>query len=175
MGIIASYADVEGYSFKRIGLEAEAYLNKITIAAQAGYQTGTLKDTYFADADLRFYPLDDLMLEIGIRGSDEHTQGHAGAEFLTKFHGLALFADGAMGDGYEHVLAGIRVYFGRDKSLIRRHREDDLLNPLLNIITSTYERVDREKQKSSTSTSTTSTTSSDSSSSSGSNTGGFGD
>jgi uncharacterized membrane protein len=105
------------------------------------------------------------MLEIGLRSSDEHTQGHAGAEYLTKFHGLALFADGAMGDGYEHVLAGVRVYFGKDKSLIRRHREDDPLNPLLNIITATYERVASEKQKSST---TASTTSSGSSSSSGS-------
>ena len=39
----------------------------------------------------------------------------------------ALFAEGRIGeDDYHGVWGGIRFYFGqKDKSLIRRHREDD--------------------------------------------------
>ena len=44
-------------------------------------------------------------------------------------HGImgALFAEGRIGeDDFQGVWGGIRFYFGqKDKSLIRRHREDD--------------------------------------------------
>ena len=52
----------------------------------------------------------------------------------------ALFAEGDAGEGWYHgVWVGLRIYFGqKDKTLIRRHREDDPIGdssaePLVNI------------------------------------------
>ena len=45
--------------------------------------------------------------------------------------GLSCFAELAAGDhGYDHALFGITCYFGGNKSLIQRHREDDPPNLL---------------------------------------------
>ena len=53
----------------------------------------------------------------------------AGAEYLLHVRGTAvsLFGEGRIGeDDYKAAFGGLRVYFGqRDKTLIRRHREDD--------------------------------------------------
>jgi hypothetical protein len=41
-------------------------------------------------------------------------------------HNLSFFVGGAVSDRSAYsVTAGIRLYFGPDKPLIRRHREDD--------------------------------------------------
>ena len=40
--------------------------------------------------------------------------------------GVALYAEGRIGeDDYKGAWAGVRMYLGDNKSLIRRHREDD--------------------------------------------------
>ena len=47
--------------------------------------------------------------------------------WVTRDFLLSLTVDGQLGeDGYTSVMAGLSLYFGgEDKSLIRRHREDD--------------------------------------------------
>ena len=47
-------------------------------------------------------------------------------EYQTRVEGLSLFANASKGDNdYDHVIGGIRYYFGKQKSLIERHRKDD--------------------------------------------------
>jgi len=41
-------------------------------------------------------------------------------------HGLSLFVDGSVGNNDRYsVMSGLRLHIGENKSLIRRHREDD--------------------------------------------------
>ena len=50
-------------------------------------------------------------------------------EWQTPVDGLAVFADGGVGEnGYAHLLGGVRVYFGGSKPLKERHRQDDPSN-----------------------------------------------
>jgi len=44
---------------------------------------------------------------------------------LAATHNMSFFVDGSGGDNGYRATAGIRFYFGADKPLIRRHREDD--------------------------------------------------
>lgn len=139
-GIVASrsgFGDIWG---SRYGAEAEAYFGPLTLALTGGWQNGERKvfiHTPWYGADARFYPLDDLMLEVGGSHYAKVNAGHVGAEwrpgFLDAVPGATLFADTSIGTkGYDHSLAGVRIYFGGgDKSLIRRHREDDPLNMLV--------------------------------------------
>ncbi len=47
-------------------------------------------------------------------------------EYQTPIRGLALTAEAALGNnGYDHLLFGVRYYFGANKSLRERHRQDD--------------------------------------------------
>ena len=52
--------------------------------------------------------------------------GRAELEYQTPIRGLALTAEAAKGDhGYDHLLFGVRYYFGSKKSLRDRQRQDD--------------------------------------------------
>ena len=61
---------------------------------------------------------------------------------LDALPGLSFFADVADGEkSYDHAVAGIRFYFGTNKSLIKRHREDDPANSLFDAVTSSYTAI----------------------------------
>ena len=48
---------------------------------------------------------------------------------------MALFADGGVGeDDYSHLIGGVRIYFGDNKTLKDRHRKDDPSNILSDFI-----------------------------------------
>ena len=140
----------------RIGPEAEIYLGRVTIQGVAGVEFGSnkgatwgfplftpgatfltlnqnaIKTRFFDVATIAFYPVDDLRLSIGQRYIFGKLAATAGAEYLVTRGATAVsvFAEGRLGQrGSSAALAGLKVYFGqKDKSLIRRHREDDPIN-----------------------------------------------
>jgi hypothetical protein len=59
--------------------------------------------------------------------------GHLGLEWQPADSlPVTLFADAALGtEDYDHAIGGLRIYFGAPKSLKRRHREDDLVNLMI--------------------------------------------
>jgi len=131
-GLTGLYAELEDTALERYGIETEGYFGLFTIAAAGGYQGGDIDDSTYGSLDLRYYPLENLMVTVGgsIADSDD-SKAHIGAEYQV-IGGLALFADLAAGENdYEHILGGIRYYFGAEKALIKRHREDDPLNSVL--------------------------------------------
>jgi len=144
-GIVVSHTDIGGTDINRYAAEGEYYLNNLTFAGTAGYQTGDSLETGFGAADIRWYATDDLMVEIGASAISSARVGHIGVEWKApvRFAGVSLFADGAIGtDSYDHVIGGIRIYFGGgDKSLKRRHREDDPINSLVTGVTSAVSGV----------------------------------
>lgn len=120
------------YTLGNIGLEGALYLGQFSVEATVGGQFGDSVDTdAFGSAQLAFYPYDDLRLYGGYRYWFSESSAAAGFEWQLPGQNdnslnFAFYADARFRDEDE-VLAfgGVRVYFGEQKSLIRRHREDD--------------------------------------------------
>lgn len=136
LGLTASYATWNKTDLWRIGVEGEIYWNQFTLVGQTGNQSGDLGDNGYGNVDVRYYLADDhLMLTAGGGSFDDQTIFSTEVEYLTGLGGLSLFATGAMGsDNYDYALGGIRYYFGPEKSLLRRHREDDPFNYIFSSI-----------------------------------------
>lgn len=131
-GLLAAHGEDQNIDFNRLGVEGDLYLGPVTLAATAGQQLGDIDYNLFATVDLRWYPAPDLLLSLGGALADKNdSRLHLGAEYQV-FSGLAAFIDAAAGENhYDHLLAGIRLYFGTGKPLSHRHRENDRPNPVI--------------------------------------------
>jgi hypothetical protein len=95
--------------------------------------TGTLFDghsRFFDQVNLKYYITDDWSAYIGHRYLGERNAFAGGSEFAMPFGGgtmASLFVEGRIGESnYTGIWGGVKFYFGnRDKTLIRRQREDD--------------------------------------------------
>ncbi|WP_139167511.1 hypothetical protein [Desulfuromusa kysingii] len=139
LGVTGAHAELENIQVESFSLEVEAYMGMVTIAAAGGQQTGDVHDSTYGSLDLRYYPQKNLMVEVGASVADENDgKAHIGVEYQL-VGGLALFADAATGeDGFEHALGGIRYYFGDEKPLINRHREEVSTNNVLDSVIINY-------------------------------------
>ena len=132
-GVIGGYADAGSANAWFIGPEAELYLDNISIELRGGHMdvdgSTTLNNELFAFGDVAFYATDDLRLSVGASSVAGFQSANAGLEWFMGEQGLpgSLTLNGQVGeDGFTAITAGFAVYFGgEDKSLIRRHREDD--------------------------------------------------
>jgi hypothetical protein len=135
LGVYGQYGEYKNADALRLGVEGEAYFGKFSLGGNVGYQWGSdsrrvaVDDGVVAGVNLKFYVTDNFMLRAGGGIDTGKGFGKAGFEFQPGFAalpGLSVFAD-AGGGGNDHffALAGIRYYFGDNKTLIRRHREDD--------------------------------------------------
>lgn len=153
-----------GLAVGRVGPEAEIYLDRVTLQAVGGVEFGSnkgatfgypwftplgtfltlnqnvVKTRFFDIASIAFYPTDDLKLSVGQRYVFGKLAATAGAEYLVA-HGataVSVFAEGRLGQrGASAVFGGLKLYFGqKDKSLMRRHREDDPINYHMDTATS---------------------------------------
>lgn len=127
------------------GVEAEYYLNRFTFGVNVGAdtiqynQSAPFIDTHptdvFATTSLGYYPMDNVLIQAAYSRMFDNNLGELLLEYQTPVNGLSCFGELAKGDnGYDHALFGLRYYFGVNKSLIRRHREDDPPNLLRRIL-----------------------------------------
>ncbi|MEH6725337.1 MAG: hypothetical protein V7703_04195 [Hyphomicrobiales bacterium] len=139
LGLYGSYSHIENLDagVSRIGVEAEYYWQQFTLKAVVGAEFFDVDnsvdvddESLFAFSDISYYPNDNLELSIGHR----YTAGtHAlalGVEYQLDQQifssGVAVFLEGRVGENdYQGIWGGVTLYIGDDKSLIRRHREDD--------------------------------------------------
>jgi hypothetical protein len=146
------YGNKTGRSVWTVGSEFEAYIGNFTGRALLGVQgssspapwlnpftqqryghaTFTRADYFHDIIEATFYPLDDLALTVGhVYSFDRHAVTGEAEWLLPQFRGgniaPSIFARAAYGwNDSSNVMAGVRIYFGNhDKTLIRRHREDD--------------------------------------------------
>jgi hypothetical protein len=117
-----------------------ASLAVISIEATAGVMDlgGDLNGTkFYGVGDLALYATDNLRLTVGASSVANFESAHLGAEWYLADIGLpaSLTVNGRAGEhGFTSIMAGFSFYFGgEDKSLIRRHREDDPRNRSLDI------------------------------------------
>ena len=124
-----------------VGVESEYYFKKVTLGAVAGWDNydshvattfpGLVDHQNFVAARVyaAIYPMDDLMVRIEYQSRFNHNFYVAHVEWQTPVNGVAVFADGGVGEnGYAHLMGGVRVYFGGSKALKDRHRKDDPSN-----------------------------------------------
>ncbi len=135
IGIYSSFTalDLDGAdnTLGRVGLEGEYYYNRFTAKAFAGYQYGEVGNGFTSTEKFSFYAQDNLAFSIGhqyYEGAGNF--GTLGAEYQmqpwNQSFTPALYIDGRVGeDSFYSVRAGLRLYFGSNKSLIDRHRQDD--------------------------------------------------
>jgi hypothetical protein len=128
-GGFADHVSRGGPKLTRVGPEAEVYLGRFTVSGRGGYEDNAGKHGGFGRVDLSFYPIDNLSLTVGPEVDTRETLAHFGVEYMFGIHalpGLSVFAEAAaFGAGLKYGVVGFRYYFGADKTLIRRHREDD--------------------------------------------------
>jgi hypothetical protein len=131
-GAYASYSTWGGFNRARAAFEGEAYFGSISLEALVGIESGNLPSGsggLFTITDLAVYPTADLRLSAGLRHNAATTALAAGAELQFasgRSGGWAGYVEAESGsNNYQKVFAGVRLYFGKDKSLVRRHREDD--------------------------------------------------
>ncbi len=129
LGLYGSYtyhdSDVDSVDVSRVAVEGERYWGRISLSALAGAEFGDVDDGFFSIVDLSYYASDDVRLYLGHQYAQTASMAKAGVEWQVK-SGLAVFAEGRSGaNDYDSALVGVRFYFGDDKTLIRRHREDD--------------------------------------------------
>ncbi len=131
LGVYGGYTDAGPANVWYVGPEAELYLDNISIEAVGGFMdiSGVSGTDFYAMGKVALYATDNLRLSVGASTVANFESANAGLEWFMGDTGLplSLTVEGQLGeDGYTSVMAGLSLYFGgEDKSLIRRHREDD--------------------------------------------------
>jgi len=137
LGAVGGYVDTGNGNMLWGGGEAEAYLGNVTLRAIAGASgteiSGAGSDTDFLGiAEASFYATDNLRFSAEVSTVTRFESANVGIEWLMQdqlnmpvaFHATAALGEG----GFAAAAVGLNFYFGgneKDKSLIRRHREDD--------------------------------------------------
>lgn len=140
LGVYGGYThreDIDGF-VARVGIEGEYYWENWTAKALVGVEFVdsdnpllTAEDqSFFSLADISYYANENLQLSVGHRYISERNALALGIEYQLSqavfASGVSLFAEARIGeDDYQAAWGGVRFYFGEDKSLMRRHREDD--------------------------------------------------
>jgi len=148
LGFAFSMADSDDYSDGLAGVEGEYYLDNVTLGGFVGYNNfdthiiptfdpGIADETDYLAGRLyaAIYPTDNVMVRFEYQHRVDHNFFITNVEYQTPIRGLSLFADAGLGDNdYSHLIGGVRIYFGDDKSLKDRHRKDDPSNILSDFI-----------------------------------------
>ena len=138
LGIYGSALSVDSSDMFRIAGEGQLYLNRISLEGMIGWDEADTNSDTFWSGTFAFYPSDNTRVFGGARHSDWRdgkiqgagTVGFVGLEHQMNWgddrRGYSLFGEARFGENdYQAVWGGLRVYFGQNKSLKRRHREDD--------------------------------------------------
>ena len=131
LGVYGGYVDSGPANAWYVGPEAELYLDNISIDAVGGIMdiSNGGGSEFYTMGKVALYASENLRLSVGASTVANFESANAGVEWFMGDTGLplSLTVNGQFGeDGYTSVMAGLSLYFGgEDKSLIRRHREDD--------------------------------------------------
>lgn len=135
LGLLGAFASVgggRGNTVSWYGGEAEYFVGPVTLGAHAGYQVvynNTAANGGFGVGRLTYYPIPDLAFSGGGGVFVNSGFGRVMIEYQPELNGqrsLSFFVNGGAGSNAAYAAtAGVRFYFGPEKTLIRRHREDD--------------------------------------------------
>lgn len=135
----------EGIDSYELSIEGEYYFSWITLGAKTGHASieyedyvpfiETEKDVAFGLLYFTAYPIDDLSVTVGLESRFDNDSIRLDAEYELPIDGLSLFSRSMIAENdYDHVLFGLRYYFGGNKSLKQRHRHDDPRNVVQDVL-----------------------------------------
>lgn len=135
-GLTGGYLYRDGVDTFQVGAEGEYYLHRFTFGLFAGLGQinyanpapfiNTNPTRFIGRVSAGYYPIDNVLISASYTTAFNDNLAKGNFEYQTPINGLALTAEAACGDnGYNHLLFGIRYYFGGKKSLRDRHRQDD--------------------------------------------------
>ena len=118
------------------GVEGELYWRQFTFGFFGGigsinYQySAPFIDTnptrFIGRVSADYYPVENLRVGASFTSAFKDNLLKGEIEWQTPINGLALTGEAAIGNnGYDHWLLGVRYYFGGNKSLRDRQRQDD--------------------------------------------------
>ena len=138
LGLYGSALSVDSSDMYRLGGEGQLYLNRISLEGMIGWDEADDESGLFASGTFAYYMSDNTRAYAGTRRTDWRdgtiqgvgTAGFVGLEHQTRWgndrRGYSLFGEVRFGENdYRAAWGGLRIYFGENKSLKRRHREDD--------------------------------------------------
>jgi hypothetical protein len=134
LGAYGGFADVGSANLAFIGGEGELYMGNVSAEMLGGYMNvkpdgKNHQDKAFALVDLGYYATDNFRLTLGASSVAGFESGHAGFEYMLDSTPFSINGDARVGEsGFASASIGGTFYFGgseANKSLIRRHREDD--------------------------------------------------
>jgi len=131
LGLYAGYAHLDaasGKQVRRIGFEGQRFLDRLTIDTALGYESGDVSSNIYGHAKLELYLSPNFMVSGGYI-FEEVGELSTGSEYQFASNaneGVSLFAESKMHSSNTYtVLAGLKVTFGQNMSLIDRHRRQD--------------------------------------------------
>jgi len=129
VGVIASTNDLHGVDLSRIGAEARAYLGDFTVGVKGSRQNGDAARGDVARVEGSWYATDNLVVEAYSERAASVMMNKFTVEWQPQtlnIPGLSFFASTSVGGHeYDSTVIGARYYFGTNKSLKNRHRQDD--------------------------------------------------
>lgn len=128
---VAGPHDDSSSDFRRLGLEAEFYLDDFSLMPSGGVQNSHGDSTGYATFGVAYYITDNLSLGGSLAGFSNSRAAQVGFEWQPMENTpLSLIADAGMSnEGPGFVLAGVRYSFGAPSTSIKqRDRYDDPLN-----------------------------------------------
>lgn len=139
LGLSAGAVFGERVDSYELSVEGEYYMDWLTLGAKAGFAVieydqavpfiETDESGAFGLVYATLYPFDDLSVMLGVEQRFDNSSIRLDAEYELPVDGLSLFARTMVADNdYDHVLFGLRYYFGGEKTLKQRHRHDDPRN-----------------------------------------------
>lgn len=141
-GAYGSYHQWKSIKISRLAGEFEIYRSQWTLGGLAGWEhvdvpttvnglavTNRDDDHFFTEIDLAWYATDNFKLSAGYHYENEKSLFSGELEYSPGWQSAAtVYANADIGeDSYARLTGGVRFYLngGEQKSLIRRHREDD--------------------------------------------------
>lgn len=136
IGVSGGYLAADGVETFQVGAEGEYYLGHFTFGIFAGVGSieydnsapfiDTSPTCFIGRVSADWYALEVLRLGVTYTTAFDNNLFRGDVEYQTPIRGLALTAEVAMGNyDYDHWLLGVRYYFGGNKSLRDRQRQDD--------------------------------------------------
>ena len=141
LGLIVGGVHSNAISNVSVGVEGEYYFDMFSVGGFVGYDNvmknstqvitfspklNTSRDFVMANLNAAIYPMDNLMVRFDYTSRLNRIFYDLTVEYQTPVKGLAVYGDVGLGDNdFFQLLGGLRYYFGGNKTLKARHRQDD--------------------------------------------------
>jgi hypothetical protein len=127
LGLYVSKEGVNSTDMTRAGLNGEIFIDRLTLGAGLGSQSGSVKSGATGSAKLRYYFTPDLLIGLDTDLNREKSFSKAGVEWrpgLNALPNLSVFADMHYdNNGYDRIMVGLKLHFGTNAaSLMDRDR-----------------------------------------------------